>query len=88
MNNKNILFFDAINAININNGVVKLILGNQPSNQILENQGKAINPEPSQVVAMPLNSFMYALAVFIKEPKNKEMIEKVQEAAGLNKTQQ
>jgi hypothetical protein len=37
---------------------------------------------------MPLNSFMYALAVFIKEPKNKEMIEKVQEAAGLNKTQQ
>jgi hypothetical protein len=55
---------------------------------MLESQGKAINPEPSQVVAMPLNSFMYALAVFIKEPKNKEMIEKVQEAAGLNKTQQ
>lgn len=84
MSNKDVSYFDAITAININQGVVKLILGSQNVEKITENQGKAA-PTPSKVVALPINAFIYTLAVFLKEPKNQDMITKMQEAAGLNK---
>ncbi|MGV3278446.1 hypothetical protein ACFX5K_02210 [Rickettsiales bacterium LUAb2] len=84
MHNKDVFYFDAITAININNGVVKLIMGNQDLDQSVESQGKN-NPVPSRTVALPLNTFVYALAVFLKDPKNQDMITKMQEAAGLNK---
>lgn len=76
-----ILYFDAITAININQGVVKLVFGNSDVN----NQDKKANPVPSRTIALPVNTFIYALAVFSKDPKNHDMITKMQEAAGLNK---
>lgn len=75
---KDVLFFDGISAININHGVVKLILGSQeidPADTTKQN-----NPVPSKVICMPLNVFIYAIAVFSKDPKNKEMIENMQKA--------
>jgi hypothetical protein len=81
---KEIAFFDAITAININNGIVKLILGNQNMNEVVDNQGKAL-PVPTKTIALPINTFIYALAVFVKDPKNQDMITKMQEAAGLDK---
>ncbi len=83
---KDISYYDAITAININNGVVKLIMGNQDVSQVVENQGKAL-PIPNKTIAMPVNTFVYALAVFMNDPKNQDMITKMQEAAGLNKPQ-
>lgn len=80
----NIAYFDAITAININNGVVKLILGNQKVDEVVEKDGKSL-PVATQTIAMPINTFIYALAVFVKDPKNQDMITKMQEAAGLNK---
>lgn len=78
-----ITYFDAITAININNGIVKLVLGNQ---EISGEQGKPpANPVPLKTIAMPINTFIYALAVFIKDSKNHDMITQMQEAAGLNK---
>lgn len=83
MQNKEILYYDAITAININNGIVKLVLGNQ---EIGPDEGKAnANPAPVRTISLPLNTFVYALAVFLKDPKNQDMITKMQEAAGLNK---
>lgn len=83
MQNKDILYFDAITAININNGIVKLVLGNQ---EITGEEAKAnANPVASRTISLPLNTFVYALAVFLKDPKNQDMISKMQEAAGLNK---
>lgn len=76
-------YFDAITAININNGIVKLVLGNQDVQNAEE--GKPNNPVPSKTIVLPLNTFVYALAVFLKDPKNQDMITKMQEAAGLNK---
>ena len=81
---KDVSYFDAITAININNGIVKLIMGNQDNAQVVENQGKSI-PTPTKTIALPLNTFIYALAVFINEPKNMDMITKMQEASGINK---
>ena len=83
---KNIYYFDAITAININNGVVKLIMGNQEVSSSIENQGKNL-PVPTSTIALPVNTFVYALAVFTKDPKNQDMIAKMQEAAGLNKAE-
>ena len=83
---KDISYFDAITAININNGVVKLILGNQDMEQVVENQGKSL-PVPTKTVALPVNTFIYALAVFINDPKNADMIAKMQEAAGITKAE-
>ncbi len=79
-----IAYFDAITAININQGVVKLMLGNQDPNEVVEDAQKAI-PQHTKTIALPLNPFIYALAVFLAEPKNQDMIVKMQEAAGLNK---
>lgn len=80
---EDILYFDAITAININNGIVKLVLGNQ---EVSGEQGKQpANPVPVKTVALPINTFIYALAVFINDDKNHDMITKMQEAAGLNK---
>jgi hypothetical protein len=84
---KEISYYDAITAININNGIVKLILGNQDQSQVMENQGK-VAPQPTKTIALPINTFIYALAVFVKDPKNQDMIAKMQEAAGLNKTEE
>jgi hypothetical protein len=81
---KDVSYFDAITAININNGIVKLILGNQDNAQVVENQGKSL-PVAAKTIALPLNTFIYALSVFINEPKNMDMITKMQEATGLNK---
>lgn len=81
---KDISYFDAITAININNGVVKLIMGNQDASAAIEQQGKNL-PTPTKTIALPVNTFVYALAVFTKDPKNQDMIAKMQEAAGLNK---
>lgn len=81
--NKDIFYFDAITAININNGIVKLVLGNQ---EVAVEEGKGNNnPLPTRTIALPLNTFLYALAVFLKDPKNQDMITKMQEAVGLNK---
>lgn len=81
---KDVLYFDAITAININNGIVKLVLGNQDVDQNQDAKQPA-NPTPTTTLALPLNTFVYALAVFTKDPKNQDMITKMQEAAGLNK---
>lgn len=83
---KEIAFYDAITAININNGIVKLILGNQNMSEVVDNQGKAL-PVATKTIALPINTFIYALAVFVKDPKNQDMITKMQEAAGLDKNQ-
>ncbi len=83
---KDISYFDAITAININNGVVKLIMGNQDVTAVVEEQGKNL-PVPSKTIALPINTFIYALAVFTNDPKNQDMITKMQEAAGLNKAE-
>jgi hypothetical protein len=83
---KNISYFDAITAININNGVVKLIMGNQDVSVAIDNEGKNL-PVPTATIALPINTFVYALAVFTKDPKNQDMIAKMQEAAGLNKAE-
>ncbi len=84
--NKNI-FFDAIMSIQINNGLVKLVMGNQDASQPRAADDKtppALTAE--NTVVLPVNSFIYALAVFINDEKNQEMIAKMQEAAGINKT--
>ncbi|MFL1781036.1 hypothetical protein ABSA28_00752 [Candidatus Hepatincolaceae symbiont of Richtersius coronifer] len=83
---KDISFFDAITAININNGIVKLILGNQDINEVIENKGKAI-PAVAKTIALPLNTFIYAICVFVNDPKNQDMINKMQEAAGITKAE-
>jgi hypothetical protein len=83
---KDISYFDAITAININNGIVKLILGNQDMEQVVENQGKSL-PVATKTIALPVNTFIYALAVFVNDPKNQDMIAKMQEAAGITKAE-
>ncbi len=80
------IFFDAIMSIQINNGLVKLVMGNQDATQPRtdDKTPPALNVE--NTVVLPVNSFIYALAVFINDEKNQEMIAKMQEAAGINKT--
>ena len=86
MDNKNILYFDAITAININNGIVKLVVGNQEVSTEEAKSGAPNNaPVPVGTIALPLSTFIYALAVFTKDPKNQDMITKMQEQAGLHK---
>jgi len=83
---KDISYFDAITAININNGVVKLIMGNQDATVAADQQNKNL-PVATKTIALPVNTFIYALAVFTNDPKNQDMIAKMQEAAGLNKSE-
>ncbi|MDR2008230.1 MAG: hypothetical protein LBQ34_04585 [Alphaproteobacteria bacterium] len=83
---KDISYFDAITAININNGVVKLIMGNQDASAPADSKTQNL-PVATKTIALPVNTFIYALAVFTNDPKNQDMIAKMQEAAGLTKAE-
>ncbi len=80
------IFFDAIMSIQINNGLVKLVMGNQDTTQPKTDDKTPPVLNVEKTVVLPVNSFIYALAVFINDEKNQEMIAKMQEAAGINKT--
>ncbi|SMN16723.1 hypothetical protein CRYPD_1214 [uncultured Candidatus Thioglobus sp.] len=83
MNNKN-MFVDTISAINVNNGIVKMNLVAQSSEQ-QPTDGNNNEPKFDDLgqITMPLNGFLYMLSVIeglMQDDKMKDMIQRFQEA--------
>ncbi|AYQ56775.1 hypothetical protein BTHERMOSOX_1053 [Bathymodiolus thermophilus thioautotrophic gill symbiont] len=89
MNNKNI-FVDTVSAINVNNGIVKMQLVAQSSEQqATDNDDKPKFDDLGQIT-MPLNGFLYMLSVIeglMQDDKMKDMIQRFQ-TAGIIPTEQ
>ncbi|MBA5249446.1 MAG: hypothetical protein FE834_07995 [Gammaproteobacteria bacterium] len=84
MNDKNI-FVDTISAINVNNGIVKMHLVAQSSDQQTVANGNTDETKFDDVgqITMPLNGFLYMLSVIeglMQDDKMKDMIERFQQA--------
>ena len=89
MNNKNI-FVDTVSAINVNNGIVKMNLVAQSSEQPITDDNNAPKFDDLGQITMPLNGFLYMLSVIeglMQDDKMKDMIQRFQ-AAGIILTEQ
>lgn len=89
MNDKNI-FVDTVSAINVNNGIVKMHLVAQSSDQQITTNSDETKFDDLGQITMPLNGFLYMLSVIeglMKDEKMKDIIERFQKA-GLLPTEQ
>lgn len=84
MNNKNI-FVDTVSAINVNNGIVKIHLVAQSTEQqnISNSDTDETKFDDVGQITMPLNGFLYMLSVIeglMQDDKMKDMIKRFQQA--------
>lgn len=76
------VFVETVSAINVNNGVVKLIMVKQD----LREPSEEVQTIHAQTVVMPIAGFMYTVGVIqnlLDDPKMKERLEGLKKAGFL-----
>jgi hypothetical protein len=82
MTNKTTLV-DALNAVQLHSGVVKLYFVSQDLDLLAQGVDPAkIKPELAHCIAMPLTGFLYSLTAihnFLRDERMREMVQKLKE---------